>query len=292
MRSIEVTSKVLNMDFENYEEGRFVYQKKYIIKDSYKPAPSQKGHGEYRISLVSPEIRDEDELNKQINHIRAIVKKITILFKCITGSAFNLSDRYMDSFTGTLILPEDLPSGWESNYTEIKEDFDRKKKMHVSLVFVGNIHYVVLNKSPFADLMHALRRYDKLPRYQKDLLSIINDIDIVSSSARYMLIGKALEIVDSMYPLNGHIDHRIEQFFPEFASSFDKVTIKYLIGLTNTRKEARHYVKEKVGTTPHPAMTEEELKTLYDLSNLLCINIVRKGLGLGFADFRYDSSVI
>lgn len=287
MGSIEVTSKVLNLDFENYEEGRFVYQKKYIIKDLYKPAILPQGHGEYRISIVSPVIRDEDDLNKQINLLRSIVNKITVLYKCITGAAFNLSERYMNSFTRTYILPGELLSGWESNYSELKEELDRKKKMHVSIVFVENTHYVVLNKSPFADLMHALRCYDKLPRCQKDLLSIINDVDIVSSAARYMLIGKALEIVDSMYPLNGHKDHRIEQFFPEFASSFDKVTIKDLIGLTNTRKEARHYVKEKVGTTPHPTMTDNELKTLYDLSNLLCINIVRKGLGLGFANFEY-----
>ena len=34
-------------------------------------------------------------------------------------------------------------------------------------------------------------------------------------------------------------------------------------------------------------MTDEELKTLYDLSNLLCINIVRKGLGLGYANFEH-----
>ena len=221
MRSIEVTSKVLNLDFENYEEGRFIYQKKYIIKDSYKPALSPKGHGEYRISIVSPVIRDDDDLNKQINHLRSIVNKISVLYKCITGAAFNLSERYMNSFTRTYILPGELPSGWESNYSELKEELDRKKKMHLCIVSVENIQYVVLDKNPFPDLMHALMRYDKLPRCLKDLLSIINDVDIVSSAARYMLIGKALEIVDSMYPLDGHKDHRIEQYFSEFSSSFN-----------------------------------------------------------------------
>ena len=271
-------SKTLYLDFDKYEEGHCVYNNKYLIKDSYKPAGPQK-HGEYSLSIESSMIRNENDLRKEAAAIRNIAHCITLLSKCVLGGALNTPERSMNSFTRTFILPSDMPKGWQCNYKDVEKSVTRKG-VHLIVDSVTDIQYYALERSPFNDYITALKNYGKLPKSIKDLLTIINDVDLVSYSARYMLIGKALEIVDALYPLNNGKDRRIEQFFPELIDIFNGTTIKDLMNLANNRQESRHYVKKKASLTPHDAMTNYELKKYYDLSNNLCLYIIRRELGL------------
>ena len=98
---LKATSKILNLDFNNYEEGRLVFKNKYIIKDSYSPAIDTQSRGEYIITLETSEIRNENDLLREASNLRAITGVITLLFKCVLGSALNTPERSMKSFTRT-----------------------------------------------------------------------------------------------------------------------------------------------------------------------------------------------
>lgn len=283
---LKATSKILYLDFNNYEEGRLVYKNKYIIKDSYSPAKDSMQHGEYIITIETSEIRNENDLLREASNLRAITGVITLILKCVLGSALNTPERSMRSFTRTYIIPGEMSTGWNSNYDEVKTELEKNKTV-LSEVSVNSIPYAEVPQSPFSELSIALKNYDRLSAVIKDLLSIINSADLVSDVARYNLLGKALEIVNSLYPLEGKADLRIKNVFPELSDTFGLTTIKDLQNLANNRKESRHYIKDKLKSSPHPSMTEEERKKYYDLSNLLCINIVRKSLGLKTVLFEY-----
>ena len=273
-----ITSKPLLIDINSYEAGRAIIRG-YKILDSYDPQDSL-NHGRYRIIIKSPSICCEDELEKAAEEIRTLINDITLLLKCILGESINVSDNVFDSFTKEVIFIDQMPIGWTSNYQEIKKRIEKQEKIKI-LVKGWVEHYFHLKESPFNDLIKALNSYDKLTMQHRDLLSIINEIDIVSKTSRYMLIGKGLEIVDSFYPLeHNRKDNRIQHLFPECTGLFKGITLKKLLELANTRRESRHYIADKKTSTPHPQMTEKELKRYYQSSNLLFINVLRKALGL------------
>ena len=115
----------------------------------------------------------------------------------------------------------------------------------------------------------------------------MNDADLASFTSRYMLLSKALEMINAMYPLKG-TDNRIQTLLPELVDKFDGMTLKDLMNLANNRKETRHYVDRSDDSLSHPAMSEDELKLFYSKSNQLCLNILRRSLGLGLVDFSAD----
>ena len=281
-----ITSKPLLIDIDSYEAGSTIVRG-YHIKDSYEQLDSI-NHGRYRIIIRSPEICNEDELEKAVVETRTLVNIITLLLKCIIGESINTSENAIDSFTKELIFFDQMPEGWTSNYGEIKERIENQKKVKIYIKGWAE-HYFHLKESPLNDLIKALNSYDKLPMPHRDLLSIINEIDIVSKTSRYMLIGKGLEIVNSLYPHeNKKKDDRIQRFFPEISDLFEGITIKKLFELANARRESRHYIANKKTCAPHPQMTERELKRYYQCSNLLFFNVIRKALGLNVMRFVND----
>lgn len=60
------------------------------------------------------------------------------------------------------------------------------------------------------------------------------------------------------------------------------------MNLANNRRETRHYVGKINESFSHPAMSEEELKLFYSMTNQLCLNIIRQSLGLGIVNFSTD----
>ena len=104
-----------------------------------------------------------------------------------------------------------------------------------------------------------------------------------------MLIGKALEIVNTIYPYERHRgkdDDRIKRFHPELAPIFGKVTLKDLMEWSNKRQETRHYMRNLKDS--HPRLTEEEREKLYMCSVELITNIVRKQFGLNLLTFAQE----
>lgn len=268
------------IDISNYCEGHFSFRG-FRISDSY-VAPRNGNHGEYSIVIESSPIRNDQDLYKAIARIKILAQRITVLAKCILGVALNTSGKYYNSFSIVAEQIDEMPPGWESNYNEIKECLDRDKPLRVRFTLIPE-HYYQLKESPLRELRIAVRSYSRLKQPIKDILVFINDADLASHTSRYILLAKALEIVDSLYPFNHRgNDDRIARCFPEIVSFFNGVTIKDLMNLSNNRVETRHYIKDKSSTKPHPQMTGKEAIDLYRYVNLLCVNIVRKELGLCF----------
>lgn len=287
MNSILVTnSKPILLDLDNYAEGKSTI-KGYLIKDSYSFPKTKVDHGQYRIIIESPIIRDDSDLSRHLNAIKGIAQRLTILSKCILGEALNTSPWETDVFTKQIELIGQMPLGWESNYNLVQKELDKKKRltMHVE---VEPHHFWKLPAPPFKDYLVAFKAFPRLKTIERDLLQILNDVDLVSFTGRYMLLGKAIEMVDSMYPFTNGKDDRIQTILPELSEQFNGVTIKTLRGLANTRRETRHYVQQSNKSISHPAMSGEELKLFYSMTNQLCLNIIRRSLGLGLVNFCTD----
>ena len=277
---IIITSKPLLIDIQNYQQGRSVIQG-YRLTDVYEPKQGIR-HGQYRLVIESPIIRTDKDLSEAIRKGYSIANRLTLVLKCILGEAMNTLPSYIKSFTMQAILYKDMPQGWTSNIVAVKKELDKTKRLKVSIEVVCE-HYVEMPNSPFEDIVKAINGYPKLSNSLKELLLLINEADLVSSSSRYVLLGKALEIVNSIYPYHhSRKDNRINDVFPDLEASFDGITLKKLLEWANTRQEARHYVNKQ--QTPHPQMTDDERKGYYECTNLFCINVIRKALGLGIVE--------
>ena len=279
-------SKPILLDLDNYIEGKSTI-KGYLIKDTYSFPKTKIDHGQYQIIVESPIIRDDSDFSRHLNAIKGIVQRLTILSKCIIGEAFNTSPWDMDIFTKRIELIGEMPLGWESNYDLVRKELDKKKRLTVHIEVEPN-HYCRLSASPFNDYLTAFKAFSHLKTIERDLLQILNDADLVSTTGRYMLLSKALEMVNAMYPLTKHKDDRIQTILPELSEQFKGITLKQLMGLANTRRETRHYVDKSSESLSHQAMSEEERKLFYLMTNQLCLNIIRRSLGLGLVNFSTD----
>ena len=281
------TSKTLLIDIDHYYEGHAVLNG-YRIYDSYKQKTGY-NHGQYKLTIESPIISCDDILYKAYEKVYDLADTITLLLKCILGEAINTSPRYSNFFTLRALPVGEMPQGWTSNYEDVNDWLHKDDRLKVSIKGFFE-HFFVMKDSPFEVLIKALEKYPSLPDHLKALLVITNDVDLVSDSSRYMLIGKGIEIVNAIYPYERNRnkgDNRIREYFPEIEPLFQGVTLKKLFDLANKRIESRHYVVNKNDVRPHPEMTEEELKQYYYCSNLLCINVIRKALGLELFPIQY-----
>lgn len=281
-----VKSKPILLDLDNYIEGKSTI-KGYLIKDNYSFPKTKIDHGQYQIIVESPIIRDDSDFSRHLDAIKEIVRRFTILSKCIIGEAFNTSPWDMDIFTKRIELIGDMPLGWESNYDLVRKELDKKKRLTVHIEVEPN-HYCRLSASPFNDYLTSFKAFSHLKTIERDLLQLLNDADLVSTTGRYMLLSKALEMVNAMYPLTKHKDDRIQTILPELSEQFKGITLKQLMGLANTRRETRHYVDKSSESLSHQAMSEEERKLFYLMTNQLCLNIIRRSLGLGLVNFSTD----
>ena len=279
-------SKPILLDLENYSEGKSTI-KGYLIKDAYSFPRTKVHHGQYRIIVESPLIRDDSDLNRHLNAIKGIAQRLTLLSKCVIGEALSTSPWETDIFTKRIELIGQMPLGWESNYDLVKKELDKQKRLSVHIEVEPN-HYYRLSASPFNDYLTAFKAFPRLEKNEKDLLQVLNDADLLSYTGRYMLLSKALEIVNAKYPLTTRKDCRIQTILPELVEEFNVVTLKDLMNLANNRRETRHYVGKINESFSHPAMSEEELKLFYSMTNQLCLNIIRQSLGLGIVNFSTD----
>lgn len=274
---LEFRSKPYFFDIDNYMPYSFSWQD-WEISDEY-CSPVNHEHGKYVIIVRSHKIDKYCELAEIGYNGQRLVCLITKLMKYLTGMSLNVSERELNDFSKILILPGDCPNGWISNYDNVDDYLKSSNSGFNVKLKISNVKYCGLDMSPLNELEQSLKKISCLDCRIVDLMELYYHVDIIDSSARYMLLGKVLEIIDSIYPLKGHQDNRIKDFFPELSAEFGSTTIKSLMGVANTRKETRHYFNKKNNST-HPSLSMDEAKDYYSKINLLVINIIRKHLGL------------
>ena len=162
---------------------------------------------------------------------------------------------------------------------------NREKDNKISLVvtFDGFVHFSMLEHTPLPDIQYMLEHYDEIDEPIKFLLFLNNSILSANDINVFMLIGKAIEIINTLYPYKKHQkskDRRIEIYFPELLDVFQDDTIEKLWEWSNDRKEARHYSDKKNDNLPHDSLSNEERRKMYRCSICLIVNVIRSAFKL------------
>ena len=278
-------SNPLSLMIEHYEPISFEYNG-WEICDDYAYDEKHDTLSEYRIKVLSKDIDTRDELDNLASEGRKLTKMITKLLPYI--ALVSLNEPQQTDFTRTrlYINTKKGAKGWNSNFEEIEKELMAQENnlLKISCSFAGTIHYVKLQNSPMEELKIALENHEALDENIRFLIFLHNAIIESEDINRYMLIGKALEIVNVIYPYQkGKPDRRIQENHPELLTFFEGMTLKDLICLSNNRQESRHFIKSL--TDIHPQMTEDEAKKFYLCSVRLITNIIRIKLGLKSLSF-------
>lgn len=279
------TSNPLSLVIANYEPISFEYNE-WIVSDEYAYNEKYPIDSEYRISISSQDIESKEELRETASQGRYVTELITEMLPYVTFVSLNEPLHTNLSRTRFIINTTKPLSGWNNNYKEIETELGKNddNPLKVKVTLMPTIHWVRVPKSPMEELKIVLENYNSLSGSYKFLIFLHNAIKESEDINRYMLIGKALEIVNAIYPYqSGRPDRRIQENHPELLPFFEGTTLKDLIGLSNSRQESRHYMRNLKDS--HPRLTEEEREKLYICSELLITNIIRKVCGLEVQTF-------
>lgn len=279
------TSNPLSLVIENYEPMSFEYNG-WEVSDKYECSD---GNEKYSVIVSSKEVSTNDELESILKIGKSVIEKISTIIPFV--SLLSLRRPLFDDIEQTTFKNAGIhtaPKGWSFNYIEVV-----KNVKHSGLILYitdeRSIQHVKTTRHPLIELKYILENYDSLSEKYRFLIFLHNAILESEDANRYMLIGKALEIVNAIYPYErqrGRSDDRIERLHPELLTVFGATTIKDLIEWSNNRQESRHYVGR--GTNPHPPLTMEEKEQLYTCSVYLITNIIRLQLGLEVITFKQD----
>ena len=279
------TSNPLSLVIEHYEPMSFEYNG-WIVSDEYAYNEKYPIDSEYRIVISSQDIESKEELRETASQGREVTELITKMLPYVAFVSLNEPLHTNTSRTRYIISTTKPLNGWNNNYEEIETELDKNddNPLRVKCSLMATIHWVRVPKSPMEELKIVLENYDSLSDSYKFLIFLHNAIKESEDINRYMLIGKALEIVNAIYPYqSGRPDRRIQENHPELLPFFEGTTLKDLIGLSNSRQESRHYMRNLKDS--HPRLTEEEREKLYLCSVLLITNIIRKVCGLEVQTF-------
>ena len=279
------TSNPLSLVIANYEPMSFEYNG-WTVSDEYACNEKYPIDSKYRIVISSQDIESKEELRETASQGRYVTELITKMLPYVTFVSLNEPLHTNLSRTRFIINTTKPLSGWNNNYEEIETELGKNddNPLKVKVTLMPTTHWVRMHKSPMEELKIVLENYNSLSDSYKFLIFLHNAIKESEDINRYMLIGKALEIVNAIYPYQGgRQDRRIQENHPELLPFFEGMTLKDLIGLSNSRQESRHYINQS--TVSHPRLTEDEAKKLYLCSVLLITNIIRKKCGLAVQTF-------
>ena len=279
------TSNPLSLVIANYEPMSFEYNG-WIVSDEYACNEKYPIDSEYRIVISSQDIESKEELRETASQGRYVTELITKMLPYVTFVSLNEPLHTNLSRTRFIINTTKPLSGWNNNYEEIETELGKNddNPLKVKVTLMPTTHWVRMHKSPMEELKIVLENYNELSDTYRFLIFLHNSIVKSEDNNRYMLIGKALEIVNAIYPYQrGRQDRRIQENHPELLPFFEGTTLKDLIGLSNSRQESRHYMRNLKDS--HPRLTEEEREKLYLCSVLLITNIIRKVCGLEVQTF-------
>ncbi len=289
-KKLSFISDALDVEIKNYSDCKFEYNR-WIVSDKYVLNEKQPHLSKYSIVVTSPNIGTEEELNDYRIKGEKVVNRITHFIPFCGLPTLN-SPKSMSSCRDVSYIDyQKAPKGWEMNYNEMKEIFraPQKTKHTITVSVEGFRPYSIIDGSPLEELNIILDNYDSTGEEIKFLIFLNNAILTSTDSNVYMLIGKALEIINAVYPLKGKKDNRIDEYFPELEEIYKGHTIKELIGLCNNRKETRHYIKkDKTQLISHESLSNEEGLLLFKFSTNLILNVVRDEFDLPHMAIKHE----
>jgi len=284
-------SPVLYIYIDNYKSISFSY-KGWIFSDEYdSKAPF---YPEYRIKMESKFISSLDELHELALYGRELAGLVSNLLPLVTYNSYYNPEGFDCCRTQITIDYKKPFKGWKSNFEKIYDFIERKGGS--PYVVKINLHSVVnwtrIDNNPLSDLQKLIKNYGHLSEDMRYLLFLLNAAMESPDSNRYMILGKALEIINSIYPLEKNkSDDRLEIIDYKLKEVFNGITIKELIGWSNSKQEGRHYVLDKKKRIAHPQMTNQEKEIYYICCINLIVCIIRKSLGLEYDPLGFPEKV-
>jgi len=280
-KSLVYISNSMSVLIENYSEYKFEYNN-WIVSDNYVFNESIPRHSNYSIAVASPTVKTEQELHSYESFGRNLMNRITSLIP-LSGLPPLIQRGNHDFFSNkSIFVTGSLPNGWRSNYKEVKKRIidSHSSDILMDIEFMGLKSFSIINYSPLREIEVMVNNINNIGEEINYLVFLNNSIMSSVDSNVFMLIGKALEIIDAMYPLKTKKDRRIEEHFPELSNIFNNCTIKDLINWSNNRREARHFVRNKSNLTPHEPLNNEERTMMYKCATCLITNVIRDKFGL------------
>lgn len=288
-KRLSFISDSMDVEIKNYRQCKFDYNK-WIVSDNYVLNEKNPHLSQYSIVVVSPTIKTEEELDVYRSEGEKVINRIASLIPFCGLPSLNSSKYHSFYDDVSFVNYNESPKGWKTNYNEVKEGLKPPQNTNctIEVIVDGFRPYSCIGKTPLEDLETMLDDYDSVGEAVKYLVFLNNAILTSSDSNSFMLMGKALEIIDAMYPFRGKTDNRIKDYYPELVDVFDGYTIKEIIGLSNRRKEARHYIKDKLQVLPHESLSKKEAVLLFKCSASLIMNVVRDKFGLTHFTVAYE----
>jgi len=274
-----------------YEKFTFDYWG-WTVSDNYKYNAKSPRHSQYSITITSPSITNQEELNNSSVRGKEIADIVTMLIPICGLSALNSPKFISFSNNHKLVDFKSAPNGWSTNYSDIKSMLNGEKsnKTILDVTAEGLFHFSILEQSPLFEIQYMLERYDNVDEHIKFLLFLYNSIETANDINVYMLIGKALEIVyanGANKELKWKKERPIKNYIPELSETLQDISFGNLFEWTNFRKESRHYVDNKKNYKPHGSMSTEERIKLYQCSTSLIIYVIRQAFGLSRMPFGF-----
>ena len=194
------------------------------VSDEYVYNPVYKTHSQYRIIVTSKDINDDESLGESVHKGEEVVRRITELIPFCTLLSLNEPSGIDITRTLKIKITNVPPRAWEFNYQDVKDYLDDQKpdKLRGIITCQGFNHYSEFSKSPLIDLELMLKNYKDASEEIRYLVFLYNAIIESEDSNRYMLIGKALEIINVLYPYRRKRDREDCRFGIYRQKSIDK----------------------------------------------------------------------
>ena len=287
---LSIKTNPMYVHIKNYEKYTFGYLG-WTVSDNYIYNEKSPRHSQYSITITSPDITSQEELNNSSVRGKEIADIITMLIPISGLSSLNSPKFISFSNNHEFVDYKSAPNGWNTNFSDLQSKLNSKKgnKLILDVTVEGFIHPSKFEQSPLFEIQKMLEHYNDVEEHIKFLLFLYNSIETANDINVYMLIGKALEIVFAIGTYNKR--RPIKSYFPELSVILQDVTFGNLFELTNQRKESRHYVENNKNYIPHNPMSTEEKIILYRCSTSIIINVIRQALGLSRVTIVYKREV-
>lgn len=243
-------------------------------------------YGEYCL-IVSLEINKQNINQRQ--KVTKICDDINRFTSFVTGAPWHMKSKTYFGYNNHSISEDDV-YGWSFKIMKrnLPMEIGEGLEMPKPSVGFGDLTHppTIVEKSPLKDLMYFIQNRDPKNELLDDLIyfynqALLNDLDI-----RYLIMCKALEIVNAFYPLSERPEKAFKLLPKEVKNEFGTKNLKWLNTRAQHRYETRHGINKNNGKS-HPKMTSIELKEFARLSQLLVSYVVRKEFGLDPLIFKY-----
>lgn len=232
------------------------------------------GLGDYKVIIEKP-IKSKKELQDSHSDISEIIGDLDRAWMYACGHP--LTKKNFAFMASIISFPNGKLPGWTSNYDEVENDLN-KGKAHVKFS-MKNLHNSILPYWPLKSAGEIREKYLNSLDYVKALIDLhYNAHKVGNGHAMLFFLAKSLELIRSILP--GKNDDSKEKELPSDVREKLHSSFHNILDLANTRYEIRHIVRNPKESSLHPKLTNEEINTFKNDSDLIIRGVVAMELDI------------